>query len=84
MVVVSVAVTFVVRGYFSSEQDLQDIKVLSTDIFASMDAGVITTDLNGNITSINPRGIELVGLDEDRNFKYSSARHGTCHVGFDL
>jgi two-component system sensor histidine kinase HydH len=58
----AVAFTIVLRGYFSSERTLQDVKVLSTDILASMDAGVITTDLGGRIISINPRGRELVGL----------------------
>ena len=48
-----IAFSFVLRGYFSSQQNLQDVKVLSTDILASMDAGVITTDLEGRITSLN-------------------------------
>ncbi len=30
-----------------------------------MDAGVITTDIDGRIISINPRGRELVGLSSD-------------------
>lgn len=62
----AVAFTIVLRGYFSSERTLQDVKVLSTDILASMDAGVITTDLKGRIISINPRGRELVGLEMDQ------------------
>lgn len=56
-----IAFSIVLRGYFSSQQNLQDVKVLSTDILASMDAGVITTDLEGRITSLNSRGIELLG-----------------------
>lgn len=64
IVAVSIAFLFVVRGYFSSEQNLRDVKVLAADILASMDMGVITTDTKGRITSINPRGRELVGLSE--------------------
>ena len=61
----AVAFTFVLRGYFSSERNLADVKVLSADILASMDAGVITTDMNGRIISINPRGRELIGLSSN-------------------
>lgn len=57
-----VALVFVVRAYLSSQQSLEDAKVLSSDILASMDAGVITTDPDGIITSLNPRGRLLVGL----------------------
>ena len=65
VVAATVAFTFVLRGYFSSERNLEDVKVLSADILASMDAGVITTDLDGRIISINPRGRELVNLPLD-------------------
>ncbi|MGV3485784.1 MAG: two-component system sensor histidine kinase NtrB, partial [Planctomycetaceae bacterium] len=60
----AIALAFVVRGYLSSERSLRDVKVLATDILASMDAGVITTDRAGGITSINPRGRVLVGLED--------------------
>jgi signal transduction histidine kinase len=56
-----IASGFVIRGYLSSEKSLRDVKVLSTDILASMDAGVITTDTSGRVTSVNPRGLVLVG-----------------------
>ena len=65
VVAATVAFTFVLHGYFSSERNLEDVKVLSADILASMDAGVITTDLDGRIISINPRGRELVNLPPD-------------------
>lgn len=57
-----VAFSFLLRGYLSSERNLKDIKVLSTDILASMDAGVITIDRNQRIISINPSGRQLIGL----------------------
>lgn len=59
-----IALALVVRGYFSSEQSLRDVKGFAADILASMDAGVMTTDRSGQITSINPRGLELTGLGE--------------------
>ncbi|EMI52987.1 two-component system sensor histidine kinase NtrB [Rhodopirellula sallentina] len=59
----AVAFVFVVRAYLSSEKSLADVKVLSSDILASMDSGVITTDENGVITSINTRGRSLLGWD---------------------
>ncbi len=61
----AIAIAFVIRGYMSSEQSLRDVKVLATDILASMDAGVITTDHKGIITSINPHGIKLLGFEND-------------------
>ena len=67
VIATAVAFTYVVRGYFSSERNLQDAKVLSEDILASMDAGVITTDLNGRIIGMNPRGKELMGITEEGN-----------------
>ncbi len=67
VVATAVAFSFVVRGYFSSERNLEDVKVLSADILASMDAGVITTDMTGRIISSNPRGRELVGLSPDNS-----------------
>ena len=62
VVATAIAFSFVIRGYFSSERNLEDAKILSADILASMDAGVITTDMTGRIISINPGGRELVGL----------------------
>lgn len=60
----AIAFAFVIRAYFSSEQSLRDAKVLATDIRASIDAAIITTDLRGIITSVNPQGRELIGLGD--------------------
>ncbi len=78
VVAAAVAFSFVIRGYFSSERNLEDVKVLSADILASMDAGVITTDMTGRIISINPRGRELVNLSTDnsvQNIKQLGSEH---------
>lgn len=55
-----VALTLLVRAYISSERSLREARVLATDILASIDQGIITTDLNASILSINPRGRELL------------------------
>ncbi|QDT04555.1 Sensor protein ZraS [Rubripirellula lacrimiformis] len=65
LIATAIAFTLLVRGYLNSERSLRDAKVLSADILASMDAGVITTDRDGSITSINSRGQELLGLAGD-------------------
>ncbi len=65
VIATAVAFSYVIRGYFSSARNLEDVKVLAADILASMDAGVITTDMSGRIIGINPRGRELVGLKQD-------------------
>ncbi len=61
----AIAFVLVVRGYLSSEQSLRDATVLATDIRASLEGGIITTDRNGRITSLNPRGCELLGIPAD-------------------
>ncbi len=59
----AVALGLVLRGYLHSEQSLRDVKVLATDIIASMDAAVITTDRHGMMTSVNARGNRTHRLD---------------------
>ena len=44
---------------------LHQVKLLAHDILASMDQGVITTDLQTVITSINSAAIELLGVDSE-------------------
>ncbi|MCS7470300.1 ATP-binding protein [Stieleria sp. ICT_E10.1] len=65
IVATAIAFALVVRGYLSSERTLRDVRVLSADILASMDVGVITTDKNAVITSTNPSSRELIGLNGD-------------------
>lgn len=61
----AIAFAFVIRAYLTSEQSLRDAKVLATDIRASIDAAIITTDRRGKITSINPQGPDLIDLADD-------------------
>lgn len=57
------AIWWLRRRFFSSQESLRHLKMLAHDILASMDRGVVTTDRQGSITSINSAGIELLGVD---------------------
>ncbi|TWT78235.1 Sensor protein ZraS [Posidoniimonas polymericola] len=52
----SIAMTLLVRAYLNSENSLREARVLATDILGSIDQGIITTDQNAKILSINPCG----------------------------
>ncbi|QDT16393.1 two-component system sensor histidine kinase NtrB [Alienimonas californiensis] len=60
----AVALALLVRAYLSSERSLRNVRVLAADILASIDQGIITTDRDGVILSINPHGRELLDLRE--------------------
>ncbi len=51
------------RGHRSSRKSLRQVKMLAYDILASMDRGVVTTNRQGIITSINSAAIGLLGVD---------------------
>jgi two-component system sensor histidine kinase HydH len=44
---------------------LYQVKLLSLEILASMDQGVITVDLNVAVTGINSAAVRILGLDSD-------------------
>ena len=60
VVVTGFALVLLLRAYRLSQESLRDFKALAGDILSSMDQAVITTDLDGRITSINRRGLELL------------------------
>lgn len=60
-----IALTLLVRAYLTSERSLRDVKGLAMDILASIDEGIITTDLNGKILSINPYAQKLLNQSDD-------------------
>ena len=51
------------RRSYSSQRSLRQIKMLAHDILASMDRGVVTTNREGIITSINSAAIGLLEVD---------------------
>ncbi|HLN29125.1 MAG TPA: ATP-binding protein [Gemmataceae bacterium] len=48
------------RRYSAGQQSLRRLKMLAHDILASMDRGVVTTNRDGIITSINPAALQLL------------------------
>jgi two-component system sensor histidine kinase HydH len=60
LVVTGIAVVLLWRAYRSSQDSLREIKAFASDILSSMNQGVITTDVNGIVTSINRRGLEIL------------------------
>lgn len=62
LVVTGIAVVLLWRAYRSSQESLRDIKARASDILSSMDQAVITTNIAGDVTSINQRGLELLSL----------------------
>jgi signal transduction histidine kinase len=58
-----VAMWWLRRRYLSSQRSLRQIKMLAHDILASMDRGVVTTNRQGLITSINSTAIRLLEVD---------------------
>jgi signal transduction histidine kinase len=59
------AVVVMLRAYLTSLRRLREVKVLAGDILSSMDQAVVTTDREGLITSMNPRGRELLSPGRD-------------------
>jgi PAS domain S-box-containing protein len=57
------AIWWLRRRYLSSQKSLRQVKMLAHDILASMDRGVVTTNREGVIRSINTAGIRLLGVD---------------------
>lgn len=54
------ALTIFIRAYLGARESLRDVKVLAKDILASIDIGVMTTNQNGSVMSINPMGHQLL------------------------
>ena len=59
------ALVVIRQAFMVSRQSLREVKVLANDIFASMIQGVVSTNCEGVITSINPRGCELLGVGSE-------------------
>ncbi|MEZ6073585.1 MAG: ATP-binding protein [Pirellulales bacterium] len=65
LVVTGLTVMLLWRAYHSAQESLRDFEALADDVLISMDQAVITTDLKGCVTSINRRGIDLLGIMGD-------------------
>lgn len=63
LVACAAAVMWLRRRYMTAHQTLRQVKMLAHNILASMDQGVITTDREGFVTSINSAAIGLLDVD---------------------
>ncbi len=66
VIATGIAVVLLWRAYHASQASLRDVKALATDILSSMETAVITTDLEGRITSINQCGCDLLDFLPER------------------
>jgi PAS domain S-box-containing protein len=53
------------RRMVASQESLRQLKLLAHDILASMEQGVVTTDTQRQITSINSGAMKLLGVDDE-------------------
>lgn len=60
LIVTSIALILLWRAYHASQASLRDFKAFAGDVLSTLDLGIVTTDSSGKVTSINPRGIELL------------------------
>ena len=61
----TVATLWLQQRQFTTQRTLQQIKLFAYDILSSMDQGVITTDLSGRITSVDPAATHILGVHSD-------------------
>ena len=61
----AVTLAFVVRAFMASQTSLRDTVTLARDILGSIDYGVITTDTERTVTSINPPACQLLGVESN-------------------
>jgi signal transduction histidine kinase len=61
----AIALVRVFRALLAAQESLREVRMLAGNILTSMDHAVVTTDRDGRITSINPRGQELLDVDFD-------------------
>ena len=65
LVLCTVATLWLQQRQFAIRRALSQIKLFARDILASMDEGVITTDQNGTITSVNSAAIGILAVGPD-------------------
>jgi len=58
-------VTRVERALEEKSEHLADLQVVHRDVIQSITSGLLTTDLEGTVTSANLAGLEILGRDEE-------------------
>jgi two-component system, NtrC family, sensor histidine kinase HydH len=61
----AVAMLWLQQRQFAIQRTLHQVRLLASDVLASMDQGVVTTDLRNTITSINSAASSILGLESD-------------------
>ncbi len=51
------------RAFHASQRSLREVTARASDVLQGMEQGVITTDLQGVVTGINQRGLELLNVE---------------------
>ncbi len=64
LIATALSVVMLWRAYHVSQESLRDVRAQASDILSSMDQALITTDLDGQITSINQHGYELLTIED--------------------
>lgn len=62
VVVTGIAIVLLWRAYHQSQLSLRSITALASDVLDSMEQGVLTTDLSGNLISVNQKSETLLNL----------------------
>src|SRR5262249_2597769 len=57
-------VTRAERELEEKSEDLADLQVVHRDVIESISSGIVTTDLDGTITSVNRAGLAILGRPE--------------------
>jgi signal transduction histidine kinase len=65
LLLAAVVLLFIFRAFVKSQESLGAVRLLSWNILSSINHGVITTDVNRVITSINACGEEFLSIDFD-------------------
>ena len=65
LVAAAFALVRLFRAFLVAQDSVREVKMLSWNILASMGHAVLTTNREGAITSINPRGYELLNVTSD-------------------
>lgn len=72
--IVGALTLFLVRGYSRSRKMVQETTAFSSEVINTLPVGIIATDADDRITSINPVACAITGLSS------SEATHGTLGV----
>ncbi len=68
------------RELADKEREIRRIKLDTDSILINMSSGLIVTDLQGRILSINTSAVEILGVDTDKDYKGINCRKAFSHM----